>query len=999
MKHRITFLLGSMCLLLSPLARAKGSGTWSSFAHDASRTARADGTGAMKAPVAAWSRFMGGALAKDQSVLFDANGDGKPDIATISGGRISVARPDGSLVWKSANLGSPSLQGAWDLDGSGSVELIVASGPSTQVLEGATGKVLANLSMTRPTRASFVPAGKGGFLVLAMTGGDVSAFDFRAGTNVTAAAWTIQGMNPVEFLTGDLDGDASPEMVMPLSLGFQLVDPLSGKVEQALPDMSPWAYFYSYQLADVDGNPGQEIVAVDVSYQYSPYSGIYVLGVRSGKLEVIWKSVDDDPVALASDYFTVAGSAASLDADSSVEIVYSQWDGSAWSTHVVDGATGEKLATLEGQFLQAVVDIDADGKKEIVTRNGVGADQRPPRSTLRAYDFDSRAAGLVVKNWSVPNARAVFVDSSQRRGPWALTNVPVTASFDGSGAQLLIAQDDQSRKEDTRLLTLRGDGTWSSSQVIPPDIRYEVLGWGDGLTAPASLSDLALYSSDGYVSVTDRTFAQLAKFEAGSFADWTYVASLGDKNAIFSASSNGALRWIDGTHLDKTGIPHDLYAAPRTVPSMSQVYPADPVKVLEGKSAPVLVTVEQQEAHQTLVGHDSTGVEVWRTSLAPGSWIREPGSYVHDFTGDGTEDLLLPLVNVNALLSLAIYNGATGKLVRSTPLDAISPGSDGLAVGSLVDVSGDQQPDLVVPINNKGPMAIDVWQDPMVALWSTPTLPASAMVNGTMGVAPLVTAGAPEVFRVGGNNGFGPYGRLDKAGKVVATHDTGVLALADFDRNAAALVSRGGGAFDLVVAGSAYEALSRVQRLDGATFAAAWTVFVAGGNVGTAPPADGVALRDPVELDVDGDGAEDVVVGADDGWIYALRAVDGTKVFTVDLGSPVVHVIAANIDLDPALELVASTADGRLHALDEPGLYKAKRDPDGAPGGGGSGGNGGSSGSGGLPGAGSGGGGGNGDGGGGCGCRAAPADAGFPIAVAALLLGAASVRRSRRSQR
>jgi hypothetical protein len=81
-----------------------------------------------------------------------------------------------------------------------------------------------------------------------------------------------------------------------------------------------------------------------------------------------------------------------------------------------------------------------------------------------------------------------------------------------------------------------------------------------------------------------------------------------------------------------------------------------------------------------------------------------------------------------------------------------------------------------------------------------------------------------------------------------------------------------------------------------------------------------------VAVDVDGDGADEVVVGSDDGFLYALHASDGSIAFTLDLGAPVTRLIAADIDRDVAVELVASLADGRLVAIDEPGHYDAIRD-------------------------------------------------------------------------
>lgn len=992
--------VGVGVVLLSRLAAADG--TWRTFAHDFQRTARAPGVGAMHAPEAAWKRHLGGALGAGQVLVADVDKDGRPDVVHASGGRVVVSHHDGTVLWKTAFLGRPSVQGVWDLDGDGVCEVVIGAGAQTFVLSGQSGAVLTTLAMARPASSTFVPLAKGGMLVLGIGAGEISGFDFRGGTSVSAPAWTNVEETPMDRLVGDVDGDGKPELVVPLDRGFKVMDPVTGAAKYSLPEFAPWAYYFRFQLSDVDGKPGQEIVAVDESYMYSAPSGVYVLGVDAGKLAVRWSTVANNSLPLAGNHWTVAGSASDLDADGSQELVFSVWDGAAWATQVVDAATGVSIAKLPGEFLQAVADLDGDGKREIIVRDGVGADQRPPRTTLRCYDFDSRTTAPSAKAWTVSSARVVFVDSPRRPGPWAALSVPVTAPFAPGGTQILIARDSDGSKQDRELELLQGDGSVAATHQLANDQPASVLGWADAISAPSSKTDIVVHTAEGTARVLDKALSQVSTFKAGTFSDWTYAERVDQKIALFTATSNDHGLWIDGTHLDSTGLPKTLFEARAVVPTYPAAaggYPGDPVKVLKGGTTPTIVTVQQEEAHQTLVGHDATGVEVWRTSLAAGSWIREPGSYIHDFTADGTEDLLLPVVNVNAMYSLAIYDGATGQLVRSTPISAVYANSDHLAVGALADVSGDSQLDLVVAVGNKGPVAIDLWKDPMAPIWPTPSGPVSAMVNGTMGAAALSEAGSVDVFRVGGHNAFGPYARFNLNGQVQASFDPGTPIAAGFDANAAALVERTPGTFDVVTAGTAYAAAGRLQRLHGATFAPVWTVYLAGGNVTNTVGASPPALHDPLEMDVNGDGKEDIVVGADDGWLYAVSATDGGKVFSLDLGAPVARVIAANVDLDPELEIVVSTTDGHLVAVDEPGKYLAERDPIDA-GVGGSGGTAGSggSGTGGTPGTGgTGTGGGGGDDGDGCSCRAAPSGTPLWLGLVAAAAGIGLGRRRRRS--
>jgi hypothetical protein len=212
----------------------------------------------------------------------------------------------------------------------------------------------------------------------------------------------------------------------------------------------------------------------------------------------------------------------------------------------------------------------------------------------------------------------------------------------------------------------------------------------------------------------------------------------------------------------------------------------------------------------------------------------------------------------------------------------------------------------------------------MESIWDIPYDPNAQRVNGTLCAAATDPSGV-SLLRVNGNNGFGPYARYSLGGMVLASEDEGTGS----EANSVALVQRalGSAELDLVAAGSGGTELSRVRRIAGDTLATIWTEYAANGAVTPAPPSQPFALHDPITVDVDGDGSEEVVFGSDDGRLYALRASDGAIVFSLDLGAPVAHVIAADVDLDPQVELEASLADGRLVVIDGAGNYRAVRDP------------------------------------------------------------------------
>jgi MYXO-CTERM domain-containing protein len=898
---------------------AAPKGSWIAYGHDFQRTGHADGAGSMKAPKVAWTLQQGGLLTVQQALLADVDGDGRPEVLNISGGRLTASRADGSTLWKGDLPGPRAVLGAWNLDGTGSLEVIADTPNGVLVLAGTDGHVLTTLATTGPVNATFVPESKGGILVLAASEGSLAGYDFRNGTAVTTPTWSITGANQTIDLAGDVDGDGVIDLVRPLDDGFEVDDPLTGATKYSLPGMSPPAYFYNYELANVDGAPGVEIVAVDTSYFYSPTTGVYVVGVQGGVLKTLWSSTASPLLALGADFESVSGAAADLDGDGKVEIVFSRWDGTqqTWTTTVADAVTGAVLGTMAGQIVQGIGDIDGDGRRDVIVRSGVLGSQLPVRSTVTAYDFDSRQAGPVAKTWTLPVAHLM-----PTMGLGLPT--PAIADFDPNtpGLELLVGQDETNQGQDTRLAIVHGkDGSLAQTLSVAVTVHPAVVGVVDHASATTSRNDIVTAADDGNAQVLDGTLSVHSTFTAGTYANWVYgfAGPAGHAN-LFAATSNNHLRWVDGRQLHVDGTPYVRFDEPAvvaTAPLAAAGYPLDPVVFLDGAS-PTFVTFEQGQSAITLVAHDASGVETWRMALADGTTIAPPGAYALDLTGDGKGDLVLCLNDISSLESIAVFDGVTGNLLRSTAITSVISGSDAMLTGSLVDVNGDNHLDLVVPEHVHGVVAVDLTQQPFAELWLAPiqgTQPPA--LNGTIGAASLGNANGTDLLRSNGNNGFGPYLRISTGGSVLALGNQGLPQNQPDDKNAAVIVSRGGGAFDVISAGTSNVGLSRIRRVAGDTLAAVWTQYAAQGTVSASPPAVGYAFHDPVALDVDGNGTDDAVFGADDGYLYAVNSSDGSLLFTVNLGAPVVHLIAANVDLDPELELVASIADGRLVAIDD----------------------------------------------------------------------------------
>jgi hypothetical protein len=874
---------------------------------------------------------MGGVLGTGQAAVGDTDGDGQLDLVTISGGRVTATQPSGTTLWQGPLSGARTILGIWRMQSGQASQVVVDTTAGVDVLDGADGHKLTTLPTSAPARGAFVPEGSsGGILVLGMSRSLMQGYDFRSGTNVTAPLWSVGSENPMDAVPGDVDGDGTVDLVRTLDSGFDVLDPLTGAVKYQATAIGPTAYFYEWQLADVDGQPGLEIVAVDTSYYYSPSTGIYVLGVRNGALTTLWSAASQPTLALGADFYTVAGSVADLDGDGHKEAVFSQWDAGTqtWTTQVVNAASGAPIASLPGQLLQAVADVDGKGKPSILVRSNPLADRSPARSDLRAYDLPSATGGLVARNWVLPHAHVMTLSGSVYWQSGAL-DVPVASSFDSAaGVDVLVGRDDSQAGVDTSLGVLNGAGSVGATWATPKSVIPSVLAWGSAITSKSSQGDVVTFGNDGVGHVLAQGLVEQAHFDAGSYTNWLAVYGLDKTHAMLAmATSNRDLLWLDGARLQADGTPHQIAHVASVVDTSAAATSGDPYDPMTfvGTSPPTLVALQQGETNVTMIGMDQTGIQNWRTDLAPGTWIWIPGPYAGVVNSAGETDLVVPTININNLESLAIFQSTTGMLKSSTPLKTIDPAADDTTTGSLVDVNGDGIADLVTPAPFGGQNAIDLTTDPMHAIWTIPgtSLPG---LSGTIAAVDVDGQGA-SLLRFDGNLGSGSYGRFSLNGTLIASQDEGLPNAGGVDTNALAFVERTKGAkvFDMVSAGTSGPGLSRVRRIAGDTLSTVWTEYVANGAVSSMPPAQAFALHDPISVDVDGDGTDEVVFGSDDGRLYALHAADGSLLFSIDLSAPVVHVIAADIDLDPAVELVVSLADGSLVALDEGGKYLAPR--------------------------------------------------------------------------
>jgi outer membrane protein assembly factor BamB len=933
---------------------------------------------------------MGGALNDRQLALHDADGDGDQEAVLVAAGRVVARRADDTSVWSSENIGARSVLGVYDLDGQGAPEVIAvgASPIGLYILNASTGATLWFQPTTKlGIDALAVPSPGGGHsLFLTEQLGLLTGYQFKGGVTTPAANQAFQtGTSPwsVDLAAADVNGDGKLDIVRGRDNGFTVYDAASGAVICDAPNLikgtiAP-SFFPAITAADVNGDGRAEVVLYDYSYYYSEDAGVFVVSCAGAAApftpQILWSeqwitdttpgpgnNVNDKQIRYLAD------GVANLNGQGPLEMVYSLWDASAsaWTTVVRDASTGALLAQSPGNVIEMAANLDADPEAEVILREstGIGALPKPFFSNLRGFDFSN--GSLVDKGFVIPDARAATIPG-YRAGLVTPGAGVIGARQNVNGAadpaaEAYVFQKAQGANptdpKPGKLLAVHGTtGMIVRKYDFPAEITGAVLGLGAGVAQGAASNESLVMLTDGGLRVLDTAFAEAAKLLPGNYAKLVTVASLdGSKNLIFGVESSDSLVAIDGTAFSG-GAPLVAWRAPNAIQAESRGYVNAPGLVLPaaGGGASLVVRAHSAASYEehALVALKSDGKPAWSVDLGAGRQV--PGfenfEVVDDLDADGSADFFLTELDPGSEQELVVRRGSDGSAIATRPVGDLFPPSGVYLQGhAAVDLDGDGRLDVASALHGAWLVGIKLGKESEGAASAfTQIFRTSNGPNGQVMVGHGDADPELDLYRTNSQNAFNAYERRSLAGVVEASYTPPHPPVAGSDANTAAFVARPGapGSFDLVWAGMSGEALGAVGRVDGQGMVEAWRVYLAGGasHPKDAKPAGLGALYSPVAADIDSDGSDEVLVGSDDGHLYALNAEDGTLAFTVDLGAPVVHVIPADLDLDDKIEILCSLADGTIAALDAPGAYDPPPTPPPPDGGmGGSGGSGGGAG-------------------------------------------------------
>lgn len=963
------------CLLVSGSALATGGDGWPAMAHDAKRSARSSGVGAMSAaPAVAWKRAVGGALSESQVATHDVDGDGAKDVVMVSSGSVVARRANDSSIWKSENIGARRVIAVANLDGQGPPEVVAigASPLGLYVLNAQTGATLwYKATGTIAIDALLVPNGAGGQrLFLAEQLGSLIGYAFTTpvGTQLwqgATAPWSI------DMAAGDLDGDGKLELIRGHDRGFVAYDAATGQVRcdqsSLVTGVIAPMYFPAFSAIDVDADARAEVVLYDYSYYYSEDAGVFVVSCNGTGTTLTpalrWKDqyVTDVTSGPGNDVEVkqvryLGDAVANLDSAGSQELVYSVWDAATktWTTQVRNAATGAVLASKSGEVLEGVADIDGDAKPDVLLREatGVGSFPKPYFSKLRAYAFSGTA--LADKGWFLDGARAATVSARRYAlvtggAGQVLARQNVNGTGDAAAEAYVFQKALAASITDARpgsLLAVHGsDGLILYKYAFPDGITGAVHLLDQNISAASAPAQSLVMLTDGGLRVLDNQLLEKNQLRPGNHSKLVSVASLdGTNHRIFAVESSDALVAIDGTLLDTKGVPVTSWKVTDAAQPEGRGYVNAPGLVIPKSAggARLIVRGHSTTSYEetALVALEASGSEAWKKDIGAGRTVAGFDNFelLDDLDGDGTRDFFLTELDAKSEQQLVVKKGSDGSNLATRPVGDLFPPSGVYLQGhAAADVNGDGKLDVVSALHGSWFVGIDVSK-------ASTGVPAQAFVqlfrtangpNGQAMVGQLDGDTEQDLVRAASQNAFGPIERRSLAGAVEASYQPPTASIAGTDANTAALLRRPGvaGAEDVIWSGMTGNALGGVARINGATMTEAWFVYLAAGAVHpkASPPAKRAALYSPIAADLDGDGDDEVVLGSDDGYLYALNGADGTLAWSLSLGAPVVHTLAADLDKDDKLELLCALDDGTLVALDATGAYTNDVQPDPPP--------------------------------------------------------------------
>jgi MYXO-CTERM domain-containing protein len=918
--------------------------------HDAKRTGATAGTSNLVKPVPYWRAYLGGAISGRQMLTADANGDGKLDFVLANTGRISTVQATDAALWSTSPAGIGTMDAIVDLDGDGKLDIVAHSRDHVLVFAIATGTLEwrepdGEMGTIGSVRVGDVTGdGKPDVIVTecgccAVESGNSGYFwSFGGGFG------SAQRLGSLPVFTCSTSGSVTLVNADPASKAFETLAAddthfalisSSGSVLAQTGTIGTNTASNVCTTANIDGAPGDEAVCVlnsasaPATNQRRVTALHYDPSAQPPSLSVLWSNVVAPD---AGGDVRWADLVADLDGDGTYEVIVSTNDPTnGWRTQILDALTGNPLVQpISGEITSGTLGMASKTGLVLVTSSG---------TTVEGWTFARMPTPAVKQQWSVPNVGALAYPDVALADVQAISNRIVGTDLDGDGLADIVLKN-LSTGSPPGLVGYSGAGGSAhqiASLTLPKDL--DVLGTWIVPPMTTTSPQVLLARTDGILNLLD---GHLQKTSAGSpsaevdvhvggyYATGAFrelynaprlLAFGTTAQSILVDDSRNALERFDATQASMALPPAPAWEVthtfgPTVVPNLDGTNAAMACLALtEPVTDPPQYRVRAVRQNGA-VEWDHAVANVPINDLAPGN-----------FNGDSTPDFALQVTDMSTLdITTLAFSGTDGSTLWTT--QPMFPGAGGFQSAGVAveDWNADGTDDVVY--QGSAAYVLSGKDGSQVATGgptNTYSLPVLADTTGSGQDEVIVTSSLwpvsvyshdlrTAIWTSSDSDLPYPYGALATCSGAQSTQ---ILVQGSWQHPARLKLTPMGG--------TSLGSFSTIVLAGGALYATEAAAMAAGAFLGQLTSAN-------VHPNLTGTGHPTAVIGSADGWLYAVNPCAGTLDFAVQFGAPVGEGVFGDTDGDGNDEILVTAADGYLYDLKQEAIaapaYVWDTDPD-----------------------------------------------------------------------